>query len=250
VADQSLPIPARFHELAEAHHELQNPTSTDKIRLLGERLGLTHDSHVLDVASGRGGPALVLAEEFGCRITGVELRATFLEAAEEHARRRGLDSRVRFVHADAREFELAAAEYDAALCLGASFVWGGLEPTVAALAPTVPPGGYVAVGEPYWRTWPLPPRYPDPEVVSWRPLDETVAAFEQAGLRPAALIASSEDDWDRYESLHWQTLEEWLAAHPEDPDAEAVRRAHVAFRDRYLSWDRAALGWAILVGRS
>jgi hypothetical protein len=45
----------------EARHELQNPTSPDKILLLGERLGLGPDSHVLDLAAGRGGPALLLA---------------------------------------------------------------------------------------------------------------------------------------------------------------------------------------------
>ena len=249
MADERLTIPARFHELAEARHELQNPTSADKIRLLGERLRLTGDSHVLDVGSGRGGPALLLAEEFGCRITGVELRAAFLAAAEERARRRGLESRVRFVHANARELELAQREYDAAICLGASFVWGGFEATLAALAPTVRPGGHVAVGEPYWRAWPLPAGYPEPDA-PWRPLDETVGALERAGVRPTALIASSEDDWDRYESLHWQTLEEWLAANRDEADADAVRAAHLAFRDRYLRWERAALGWAIFVART
>jgi hypothetical protein len=30
------------------------------------------------------------------------------------------------------------------------------------------------------------------------------------------IIAASDDDWDRYESLHWRALEEWLAEHPDD----------------------------------
>ena len=50
-----------WHAVVESEHEIQNPTSADKIRLLGRRLGLGPDSHVLDLASGRGGPALVLA---------------------------------------------------------------------------------------------------------------------------------------------------------------------------------------------
>jgi hypothetical protein len=48
----------------------------------------------------------------------------------------------------------------------------------------------------------------------------------------------------------WQTLKAWLAANPDDPNADAVRAAHLAFRDRYLRWERAALGWAIFVGRT
>ena len=54
-------------------HELQNPTSKEKLVLLGQRLGLGPESRVLDIASGRGGPALVLAETFGCSVRGVEI---------------------------------------------------------------------------------------------------------------------------------------------------------------------------------
>ena len=47
----------RYFVVAEALHELQNPTSREKLVLLGERLGLGPGSRVLDIASGRGGPA-------------------------------------------------------------------------------------------------------------------------------------------------------------------------------------------------
>ncbi len=55
----------RYFVVAEALHELQNPTSQEKLVLLGERLGLGPESRVLDIASGRGGPALLLAESSG-----------------------------------------------------------------------------------------------------------------------------------------------------------------------------------------
>src|SRR6266498_1165837 len=58
--------------------------------------------------------------------------------------------------ADAADFPLEAAAWDAALCLGASFVWGNIGDAAARLVPAVTPGGFVAVGEPYWREWPLP----------------------------------------------------------------------------------------------
>jgi hypothetical protein len=34
-------------------------------------------------------------------------------------------------------------------------------------------------------------------------LADTVARFETAGIDLVTLIASSRDDWDRFESLHW-----------------------------------------------
>jgi cyclopropane fatty-acyl-phospholipid synthase-like methyltransferase len=66
-------------EIVERDHELQNPTSQDKIRLLGDYLRLTSESRVLDIACGKGGPALILAETYGCRILGIELRPAFAE---------------------------------------------------------------------------------------------------------------------------------------------------------------------------
>jgi cyclopropane fatty-acyl-phospholipid synthase-like methyltransferase len=42
-------------EIAERDHELQNPTSAEKIEQLGEHLRLGPDSRVLDVACGKAG---------------------------------------------------------------------------------------------------------------------------------------------------------------------------------------------------
>jgi len=67
----------RYFIVAERDHELQNPISEDKLRLLGERLRLGPGARVLDIASGRGGPAVPLACEFGCTIEGIEIAPAF-----------------------------------------------------------------------------------------------------------------------------------------------------------------------------
>ena len=67
-------------EVAERDHEIQNPTSPAKIRLLGDYLRLSPESRVLDLACGKAGPAIVLAKTYGCRISGIELRSEFAEA--------------------------------------------------------------------------------------------------------------------------------------------------------------------------
>ena len=140
----------------------------------------------------------------------------------------GLEELIEVIEGDAQAYPVEPESVDAALCLGASFVWHGLDGTLAALAPAVRPGGHVVVGEPFWQTWPLPEGIDD---LGYVPLRETVACFETAGRALATVIASSLDDWDAYESLHWRALEEWLATNSDDPDAAAIRQRHEHARD-------------------
>jgi len=237
----------RYFVVAEREHEIQNPTSEEKLRLLGERLRLGPESRVLDIASGRGGPALVLAQAFKCRIDGIEVAPEFHAAAVGRAEARGLSHLISFRLGDAAREPLPQEEYDAALCLGASFVYGSLADTVEALAPAVKPGGHVVVGEPFWRRLPLPDEYED-RGDPWTTLAGTVLIFETSGLPVVSVIASSEDDWDRYETLHWRAVEEWLAANPEDVDAAEIRSRHEQHKRTYLRHGREYLGWAIFVG--
>ncbi|HEY6056265.1 MAG TPA: class I SAM-dependent methyltransferase [Gaiellaceae bacterium] len=230
-----------WYAVVEGRHELQNPTSPEKIQRLGETLALGPGSRVLDVASGRGGPALLLAGASGCRITCVERAPEFVAAARERVGTAGLQDLIEVVEADASAVDYERSAYDAALCLGATFVFGGLTETVAALRPAVRPRGFVAVGEPYLRS--------EAPFEEFLPLAETVERFAAAGVEPVRLIASSEDDWDRYETLHWLALDEWLVANPAHPQAEEFREEGRRRRDEYLRRQRRLLGWAIFVGR-
>ena len=231
------------YEIAERDHELQNPTSADKIRLLGEYLGLRPDSRVLDVACGKAGPAVLLASTFGCHIVGVELRSGFADEARARIAAAGLQSLVDVHTADASDYALEVTSWDAVLCLGASFIWGTIREAAAKLAPAVKPGGFLAIGEPYWRRWPLPDQVDDEGYVD---LSSTVRRFAESGVAVTGLIAADEDDWDRYESLHWRALDDWLAEHPERSE---LRARHEHYREDYFRFKRSLLGWAIFVGR-
>jgi SAM-dependent methyltransferase len=231
-----------YYAVAERDHDLQNPTSPEKIRHLGELLRLGPESRVLDVACGMGGPAMLLAATFGCRIVGVERSPDFVAWGRERIAAAGLSDRIEIVEGDASAYPLEAEAWDAALCLGATFVFDDLAGTVAALQPTVKPGGYLAVGEPFWNEWPLPREVDD---IGYVPLEQTMERFTARGLALTGIVASSLDDWDRYESLHWRALEEYLAEH-DDPE---IRVRHERSREEYLQYQRRLLGWAIFVGR-
>ncbi len=235
----------RFYEIAERMHGIQNPTSREKLVLLGERLGLGPDARIVDFAAGRGGPAIVLAETFGCRVLCIERSAVFARSASLRVAEAGLDGLVEVREADART-ESVDTDWDVALCLGATFVWDGLVETLEVLGPLVRGGGHVVVGEPFWETWP-PPVGTDHDHDGYVSLPETVERFRSTGLELVTMIASSLDDWDRYETLHWQAVATWLRENRAAPEAVEIGEENARRRANYLT-RRGHLGWAILVG--
>ena len=223
-----------WHELVERDHDLQNPTSPEKIRRVGSYLRLRPETRVVDVACGRAGPALILAREFGCRIQGIEISAVFVESARQRIAEAGLEDAISVELGDAREIPLVASDYDVGLCLGAAFIWGHIGDATAALAALVGAGGVLAVGEPFWRQ-------SGRDDGGFVDLPATVARFESASVDVTGIVAASEDDWDHYESLHWRAAVE--------AGGEQILETHLARRDGYLAAQRAELGWAIFTGR-
>lgn len=79
---------------------------------------LTADSHLLEVASGAGGPALNAARKTECRVTGVDANAAGVATAERLAADLGLSDRATFQLADATAaLPFQDGSFDALLCV-------------------------------------------------------------------------------------------------------------------------------------
>ncbi|MCC6831168.1 MAG: methyltransferase domain-containing protein [Thermoleophilia bacterium] len=81
------------------------------------RLGITGDTHLLDVGSGTGGPAAYIAARTGCRITGVEINEVGVEVAASLVAKAGVADRVDFHRGDALSMPFADGGFDMALSL-------------------------------------------------------------------------------------------------------------------------------------
>jgi SAM-dependent methyltransferase len=68
-----------------------------------DRLGVGPSSHVLEVGSGSGGPAVYLGEMRACRVTGVDINLHGIENARRLASARRVADRVSFQPVDAAE---------------------------------------------------------------------------------------------------------------------------------------------------
>jgi SAM-dependent methyltransferase len=92
--------------------------TADEHRRFFAWLGIDSESHVLEVACGSGGPALFMARETGCRVTGVDLHDAGIAAANAAAAEQGLSGQARFMQTDAREpLPFEDASFDAVLCI-------------------------------------------------------------------------------------------------------------------------------------
>lgn len=104
----------------------------DELRRFVSWLDLTPHSHVLEVGSGSGGPALFVAQLTGARITGVDINEHAISAATKMARDRGLEGQAHFLQVDAsRPLPFEDGTFDAILCIDAIIHMPG-RPTVLA----------------------------------------------------------------------------------------------------------------------
>lgn len=60
-----------------------------------------HGADVLDIGCGLGGPCRMLADEFGCTTTGIDLSAEYVRTANELSRLVKLEDRTTFIQGDA-----------------------------------------------------------------------------------------------------------------------------------------------------
>jgi SAM-dependent methyltransferase len=81
------------------------------IPFFAEKLGLTSDSHLLDLCCGIGGPARFFARTYGCKVTAIDLAEFNHRAAQQRTRATGLDHLVTCIHGDALEIPLPEASF-------------------------------------------------------------------------------------------------------------------------------------------
>jgi sarcosine/dimethylglycine N-methyltransferase len=82
---------------------------------LAKLAAITADMAVLDVGSGVGGPARFLAATYGCRVTGIDLSESFVDAARYLTQRTGQTGQVSFQTGSALTLPFEDGHFDVTL---------------------------------------------------------------------------------------------------------------------------------------
>jgi len=91
--------------------------TTDEYDTFYSWLNLSTGAHVLEIASGSGGPSLYLAKKFKCRITGLDINEEGLKTANQTAKDAGIaDTTYQFADIDQR-LPFDDETFDAIMCI-------------------------------------------------------------------------------------------------------------------------------------
>jgi SAM-dependent methyltransferase len=237
----------KFFAITHADHVICNPISEAGIEVFIEALDLPRAGRVLDMGCGKGEVLLRVAERYGVSGVGVDVSPYFIGAARERAAGRQVD--VGFVEADGIAYRDEPGSFDAACCLGASFIFGGYRKTLRALKAFARPGGVVACGEPYSLEVPERELFPDAPERAFASDAGNVEIGREEGLDLVTVVPGTREDFDRYIDMQYPAVERYLAEHPDDPDGAEIVRWAARAREEFEAKERGKLGWSIYVFR-
>ncbi len=162
-----------------------HPGGTRLTGRLGELLALSPESHVLDVASGRGTSAFHLAESLDCKVIGVDLSEENVALATAEASQRGLAGQISFLLGDAERLPFDSETFDAIICECAFCTFPSKPVAAQEFFRVLKPGGQLGLSD-LTRTEKTPPGLEG--LLSWiacigdaLPVERYVAILQHTG---------------------------------------------------------------------
>jgi ubiquinone/menaquinone biosynthesis C-methylase UbiE len=244
----------RYSAIAHQSHTFYNPINPSKIDKVIELLALKDNDKVIDIGAGKGEILLRIIERYRSKCIAIEKYGDFTEQLQVNAKKRGVLNNIEIITEDAKvAIKTINEQFDVAICMGSTHALGGLHETLDTLRKCVKKGGYVLIGEGYWKQQPSN-EYLEAlggaEESELRSHFENVKVGEKLGLIPLCSYTANDDEWDEYEWLYAMSIENYCYEHPDDPDCDAMLQKIRTWRSTYLKWGRDTLGFGIYLFRN
>ncbi len=92
-----------------------HPGGYEATKQLCQMCNINENSHILDVACGKGTSSCFFVEKFGCRVTGVDVSEKLVNMAKELVKKKGLEDKIEFKIADAAALPFEDNSFDAVI---------------------------------------------------------------------------------------------------------------------------------------
>jgi arsenite methyltransferase len=215
--------------------------------------GIRPGSRVLDVASGEGSTARLLAGELEARVTGLEYGKGAVRRARELAELVGIGDRVVFVRGDAERLPFASSSFDAVICECSLCLFPAKEAAAAEMARVLRPGGRAAVADVVATFDDLPPALRNAAarvacVADARPLADYTRLLEDAGLELRRVEAHGDALEQMIDRVEARLRVARMGARASDPELEANLALGTEFvADAQAAVRQGTLDYALLV---
>lgn len=237
-----------LYNISERYMEILNPSTPEKILTVGEVLGVGQDSRIIDFGCGFGEVLALWLERFGISGIGIDIRENACERAQSKMNKLGMAERIEIVCANAREYPFEKHSFDAALCIGATFIWGGYRQTIQTMKEAIHTGGKLVIGEVYWLKGNIPQEYVNGTAPPNTKYEyELLQITHEEGFDLEYVVRASHDDWDTYSAGNWYGLIRWMNENPDHPERQEVIDHLHRIQDEYLRYEREYLGWAMYI---
>jgi SAM-dependent methyltransferase len=241
-----------YNRIAYEALEVCNGVTMAAVEGAVARTGLAPGASAADVGTGNAGVAIRLAQGFGAAVTAIEYDPVMAELAR--ARIAAAGAGVALTVGAAADVLADLPPLDLITALGTTNINGEGRPTPEAgfafLKTRLKPGGWLLWGD---LTWIAEPPGPLRQIA-----EATNQYTDDAGWKAAAEIAGFEVVWsevspqavfDAYAAAADRAARDWLAVHPDAPEAGAVR----ASADRVkmvLEFGRPFIGFGLYLLRA
>ncbi|MFA5806212.1 MAG: class I SAM-dependent methyltransferase [Melioribacteraceae bacterium] len=132
--------------------ETLHPGGFDLSKRIGELVNFNPSLHVFDVSSGKGTFACYYAQEFGCKVTGIDINKKFVEISIEKARKRELSNLVDFKIGDSTKLPFPDNSFDVVVneCAVGLTVINNPQGVINEMLRVAKPNGTIVIHESIW----------------------------------------------------------------------------------------------------
>lgn len=240
-----------YYHVAYRDHRIMNPISEDRFLEIASHCNLAAGARVLDVGSGKGRAALLLAQQYGTTTICVDISEQWTALARELFDEAGLSERTGFLCMDAETYYPKSNAFDLILCLGTAAIYGNFASALRILKRGLRDGGHIIIGEPSIEPH-APAEYREfLQESGWKMETAKTLLHEirKKGFHLIHALRSTKDEWDRYMGLQWKAISDYAASAPDDERADDYVDWMEDEQEVYLRFQRHFVDWNILLLR-
>src|SRR2546422_3097356 len=148
----------KFYDIIHRRHTVMNPVNENSLEHLYDLLELKRGARVIDIGCGKGEMLIRLAEKYHVEGVGVDKSPYCIREAAKSKRKRVPRADLKFLEMDGAQYDTGnGGSSDLAMCIGATWIYGGFTKKIRAPAGMRKTPGLLVGGAAFFGGKPPPP---------------------------------------------------------------------------------------------